>query len=225
MTSVRPSEPRTNPQHLGRVRLIYLQSAHPDRVRACLDRRLGDAVVRRLVETERVAPRLAGLMLRHHGFAPHVLEDFYRSAGLGSGALGNLHPLLYQDLVQCALLAGVVWHARSLKNCVSGKAVADLTARIGRRAHTFALRNADLAAGAEPISHVDHLVAAIETDGFLCIGARLAAEHPVLRNLILLQLPADTPAEASSFSSEHLERAPAIVERALAELGGAQHVS
>jgi hypothetical protein len=225
MTSAQPGNQTVTPNDpRGRRLADHLRDAHPDRVSACLDPRLSDVVVKRLADSERVGPRVAQEMLHRHGLVPQALDEYYGSAS-GPASEVDIHPLLHCDLAQCAYLAGAAWHARSLKQCVSGKVVADLTALIGPRARAFGLRNANLAVSKHVHTGAVELAAAINDDGFLCIGALVSSKDAVLRALVRLRLPPGTPAEAAAFGDEHLRHAPAIVERALAELGGTPHVS
>jgi len=226
MTSAQPGHrPAIPNDQRGRRLAGHLRSAHPDHVRACLDPRLSDAVVQRLADSERLAPRVAEVMLQRHGLDPQALDDLYRSATPGQGPEVDIDPLLHYDLAQCAHLSGAAWHARSLRQCVSGKVVADLTALIGQRARAFGLRNADLAVSSQVLTGAAELAAAINADGFRCISALLSSKDAVLRGLVGLRLSAGTPAEAAAFSDEHLRHASAIIERALAELRGTQHVA
>jgi hypothetical protein len=225
MTSAQPGHRTATPSDPRGHRLAgHLRSAHPDRVRACLDLRLSDAVVKRLADSERVGPRVAEVMLHRHGLSPQALDEYYRSAPRPASE-ADIHPLLRCDLAQCACLAGAAWHARSLKQCLSGKVVADLTARIGQGARAFGLRNANLAVSSQVYAGAVELAAAINDDGLRCIGALVSSKDAVLRALVRLRLPPGTPAEAGTFGDEHLRHASAIVERALAELRGTPHVS
>jgi hypothetical protein len=225
MTSARSGYNTATPNELrGRALAGHLRSAHPDRVRACLDPGLSDAVVQRLAHSERIGPRVAEVILHRHGLTAQALDDLYQSATPGPAAQVDIHPLLHYDVTLCAYLAGAAWHARSLKQCVSGKVVAELTARIGHRARAFGLRNAKLAVSSQVHPGAAELVAAISDDGFRCIGALLSTKDAVVRGLVRLRLPPGTPADAAGFGDEHLRHASTIIERVLAELRGTPHV-
>ncbi|MBO0764025.1 MAG: hypothetical protein J2P50_05490 [Hyphomicrobiaceae bacterium] len=224
MTSARPGHQTAPPTDLhGRRPARHLPSVHPDRVRACLDPRLSAAVAQRLADSERVGWRVAEIILYRHGLNPAMLDDFYGRAAPASSSEADIHPLLHCDLEDCARLAGAAWHARSLKQCVSGKLVADLTALIGHRTRAFGLRNANLAVCSQVVTGAAELAAAINDDGFRCIGALLSSKDWALRGLVHVRLPPGTPAEAVAFGDEHVRHAPAIIERALAELQGTPH--
>jgi hypothetical protein len=226
MTSAQPGHQTVTPNDLRERRLAgQLRGANPDRVRACLDPRLSDAVIQRLADSERLASRVAEVMLHRHGLEPQALDRLHGSAPPEPGPEADIHSLLHCDLAQCAWLSGAAWHARSLKQCVSSKVVAELTALIGQRARAFGLRNADLAVSSQVLTGAAELAAAINDDGFRCIGALLSSKDAVLRGLVALRLPPGTPEEAAGFGQEHLRHASVIIERSLAELRGTPDVS
>ena len=198
-----------------------VQGTHPERLRACLDARLGLRTIRRLQESQRLRGGLQALIVQRYGElagrVPDAAEVVACDAGIAEALLD--HP----NLTEAAYLAGAIWHARALKLLVSGPAVAGLVACIGRRAHACGLRHAALAVETVAIADPSALAVAIERDGFLCLGACFRAAPPALRLRFLLRLPPGTPAEADDFGEAHLRNAPAILARVAAELEEARH--
>lgn len=183
--------------------------AHPERLSARLDPRLGAALIERLRACPRLRPRLARVLV-----APPPLDG--EETGEGAGALAER--LTECDPEELARLAGAVWHANALKLVISGKAVAELVQRIGPHARAFGLRNAALAVAEEAVAtEPAELAQAIERDGLRCLGAWLARVPAETRARLLLRLPPASPAELVDGDAAGLVRAPAIMARVLAE--------
>lgn len=184
--------------------------AHPARLAAPLDLRLGPELVQRLRGCRRLRPRLLTIVV-----APPV-EPGGDGEGSGDGALSAR--LAASDPMDLARLAGAAWHGNALKHLIAGKTVAELVRRIGPRARAFGLRNAALAVPAEPAAADGAALAElIERDGLRCLGAFLLRVPAGLRTQTLFRLPPGSPAERPEAEDPDLSRAPAIMARVLAE--------
>jgi hypothetical protein len=204
----------------GDAPIDLVRRAHPERLRACLDPRIGPATATRLQEAGRFRARLDALLMRH--FTPPAPETVAEDAGSSEAEAALASILARAEPTEAARLAGAIWHAGSLKRLVSGPAVGELVGRIGRRAHACGVRNAAAAVATAPIADPAALAAAVERDGLLCLGAA-AVGSPRLRLHLLMMLPLGTPAEAERFSELHRANAPVILVRVAAELDEPRH--
>lgn len=173
---------------------------HPARLAAQLDASLSPATLSRLQKSPRLQSRLAELMLG---------DD-------RDEAYGDWGPdlLLGQDPRRAALLAGGIWHARSLLKLIAGPELALLAERIGAEIQPFAVRHLAQAVASEPVADPDELVRLIEQDGHGCLGAWLETGPALGRRRVLLRLPPGTAAEDPA--PEDHEAAAAIMALVLA---------
>ncbi|WID99708.1 nodulation protein NolU (plasmid) [Bosea vestrisii] len=156
---------------------------HPARIAACLDGSLSPTTLARLQASGRLHERLARLVL---GDAPEI-----------STASSAADPLLGAAPRRVALLAGAVWHARSLLKLIAGQDIAIFTERVGAEVHAFGIRHVEQAVSSTLITGPERLAEAVEHDGHGCLGAWLAALPEPDRRQILLRLPPGTVAEQS----------------------------
>ncbi|WP_342634085.1 nodulation protein NolU [Mesorhizobium tamadayense] len=99
------------------------------------------------------------------------------------------------DPRRAALLAGSIWHARSLRKLVSQSDLTVFIEFIGAEAHAFGIRHVAHAIANKLIADPEKLAQQIEHDGHACLGAWLN-DRPVLeRNRVFLRLPVGTAAE------------------------------
>ncbi|MCA1493616.1 nodulation protein NolU [Ensifer sp. NBAIM29] len=156
-------------------------SAHPTRLAARLDPGLSAATVVQLQKCARLQPRLAELLLDND-------MDWNRT-GWGPDLLRGHDPR------RAALLAGSIWHARSLLKLVSQPDLTRLVDYIGADAHAFGIRHLAHSITDELISDPEKLALQIEHDGHACLGAWLNKGPALERNRVLLRLPVGTAAE------------------------------
>ncbi|MCK3781102.1 MULTISPECIES: nodulation protein NolU [Sinorhizobium/Ensifer group] len=156
-------------------------STHPTRLAARLDPELSAATVVQLQKCARLQPRLAELLLGN--------DMDWNRIGWGPDLLRGHDPR------RAALLAGSIWHARSLLKVVSQRDLARLVERIGADAHAFGIRHLAHAIADKLISDPEKLALQIEHDGHACLGAWLNIRPALERNRVLLRLPLGTAAE------------------------------
>lgn len=169
---------------------------HPARVRAALDPRLNDGTIARLMACERLRGRLDA----------HLGLDGL--AGASDASVLTSHRWLLTDPAEAARRAGVLLHGQTLRAILSGPAVGELIATIGREAHALGLRQGALM---PPRANGGDLVGAILRDGEACLGAWLQGQPDMLRKAILLRLPPGSEVEAKIFDPDLHESAPAIM--------------
>ncbi|MDA9474828.1 nodulation protein NolU [Bradyrhizobium sp. CCBAU 65884] len=156
-------------------------SIHPSRFAARLDPLLSPPTLVRLQRSARLQPRLAELLLGSE-------VDL-------SSAIWNEDPLLGHDPHRVALLAGSIWHARSVLKLVSRHDLSILIERIGAEAHALGVRHLSNAVATTPIVDPEQLSRQIESDGHACLGAWLERGSSIDRTRVLLRLPIGTAAE------------------------------
>jgi len=126
--------------------------------------------------------------------------------------------LFDQDPRRAALLAGGVWHGRSLLKLIARADLAILAERIGAEAQPFALRHLSQAVADETVADPERLAALVERDGHACLGAWLEDFSAPARRRVLLRLPPGTAAENPS--PKHREMAGPLLALVVARLGG-----
>ncbi|PVE20930.1 nodulation protein NolU [Microvirga sp. KLBC 81] len=156
-------------------------SMHPTRLAARLDVSLSASTVMRLQKSPRLQGRLARLLLGN--------EMDPNGSGWGSDLL------LGHDPRRAALLAGSIWHARSLLKLVSRYDLSILIGRIGAEAHAFGIRHLANAIETTSIADPERLARQIEHEGHACLGAWLNEASALDRTRVLLRLPIGTAAE------------------------------
>ncbi|RXH38131.1 nodulation protein NolU [Bradyrhizobium nanningense] len=156
-------------------------SADPSRIAECLDLLLSPSTLGRLQQSARLQPRLAELLLGNE-------------VEVGSA---NWHedPLLGYDPRRVALLAGSIWHARSILKLVSRHDLSILVEMIGAEAHAFAIRNLSSAVATNSIVDPEQLSRQIAYDGHACLGAWLEKASSLDRIRVILRLPVGTAAD------------------------------
>ncbi|MGV7213427.1 nodulation protein NolU [Bradyrhizobium sp. UFLA05-112] len=174
----------------------------PSRLAARLDPRLSPSTVLQLQKATRLQERLAKLLLG----GELVVNE---------GSWGR-DVLLGHDPHRAALLAGSVWHARSLVKRVSKRDLELLIEDIGAEAHAFAIRHLSNAVATESIVDPEQLTHQIEHDGYACLGAWLAEASELDRRRVLLRLPVGTAADAPA--AEHQKAAGQLLSLVMAHL-------
>ncbi|MGY8678331.1 nodulation protein NolU [Bradyrhizobium sp. UFLA05-153] len=178
-------------------------SAHPTRLAARLDTVLSASTLARLQKSSRLQLRLVRLLLDNE-------VDL-------NGKNWEPDLLLGHDPRRAALLAGSIWHARSLLKLVSKHELSILIERIGAEAHAFGIRHMAHAIATESVTGPEQLAHQIEYDGHGCLGAWLD-EHPAPnRDRVLLRLPVGTAAEGPA--TEHRIAAGCLFSLVVAHLG------
>ncbi|XXA98860.1 nodulation protein NolU (plasmid) [Rhizobium sp. YTUHZ044] len=155
--------------------------AHPTRLAARLDPALSAATLEQLQKRPRLQPRLAELL-----FDNELHSD---GTGLGPDLLRGHDPR------RTAILAGSIWHARSLLKLVSKPHLTALIDHIGADAHAFGIRHLAQAIATSLIADPNRLAQQIEHDGHACLGAWLNDSSALERSCVLLRLPVGTAAE------------------------------
>ncbi|MGX5805597.1 nodulation protein NolU [Bradyrhizobium sp. Arg314] len=176
--------------------------AHPTRLAACLDPALSVATLVQLQKRPRLQPRLAQLLLDN--------EMHSNGSGWEPDLLGG------RDPGRVALLAGSVWHARSLLKLVSKSHLTALIEHIGADAHAFGIRHLAQAIANSAITDPEKLAQQIDYDGHACLGAWLNESTAPERNRVLLRLPIGTAAENPG--PEHSKASGQLLSLVLAHL-------
>ncbi|UVC15237.1 nodulation protein NolU [Mesorhizobium onobrychidis] len=164
---------------LGRSGLAA--SVHPTRLAARLDPALSAATLAKLQKCPRLQRKLTELLL----------DNDSESNGVDWGP----DLLRGNDPHRAALLAGSVWHARSLLKLVSQPDLTVLIERLGADAHAFGIRHLAHAIADRLIADPEKLARQIEHDGHACLGAWLHHSPVMERNRVLLRLPVGTAAD------------------------------
>ncbi|KRP93774.1 nodulation protein NolU [Bradyrhizobium yuanmingense] len=175
---------------------------HPDRFAGHLDGLLSAATVLQLQKTPRLQQRLVELLLG--------------SELVSTGTDWGRDVLLGHDPRRAALLAGSIWHARSVLKLVSKHDVAILIENIGVEAHAFAIRHISSAVATTSIDDPQKLAIQIEHDGCACLGAWLKDASELDRVRVLFRLPAGTTAESPA--AEHHNSAGQLLSLVVAHL-------
>ncbi len=176
---------------------------HPSRFAGHLDERLSTATVLQLQKSPRLQQRLAELLLSSEELVSNG-TDWGRDVLLG------------HDPRRAALLAGSIWHARSVLKFVSRHDVAILIENIGAEAHAFAIRHLSNAVATTSIDDPQKLASQIEHDGCACLGAWLKDASELDRVRVLFRLPVGTTAESPA--AEHHNSAGQLLSLVVAHL-------
>ncbi|MBT1517075.1 nodulation protein NolU [Bradyrhizobium sp. SRL28] len=177
-------------------------STHLTRFAARLDGRLSASALVRLQKSSRLQVRLAEMLLGNE------MDSNGRNWGTDL--------LLGHDPNRAALLAGSIWHARSLLKLVSKQHLAILLGRIGAEAHAFGIRNLASAVAITATADPEQLSQQIEHDGHACLGAWLDEASALDRTRVLLRLPMGTAAENPA--AEHRNAAGPVLSLVIAHL-------
>ncbi|WP_342709725.1 nodulation protein NolU [Bradyrhizobium sp. B124] len=200
MPSTKPNRSFTLPA--DRLRELAA-SIHPSRFAARLDPLLSPPTLLRLQQSSRLQPRLAELLLGND-------VDV-------SGANWNDDLLRWHDPRRAALLAGGIWHARSVLKLVSRHDLSILVEMIGAEAHAFGIRHLSSAVATTPIADPEQLSRQIEHDGHGCLGAWLEDAPALERTRVLLRLPVGTAADNPA--AEYRSAAGPLLSLVIAHLG------
>ncbi|WP_168193311.1 nodulation protein NolU [Bradyrhizobium sp. NAS96.2] len=180
-------------------------SIHPTRLAARLDANLSAATLVQLQKSRRLQTRVAGLLLDN---------EINLNGGVWRPDL-----LLGHDPKRAALLAGGVFHARSLIKLISKPDVAVLIGRVGAEAQAFGIRHAAHAVSTSVITDPQQLAQEIDADGHACLGAWLDQASALDRNRVLLRLAVGTAADNPA--TEHRQAADQLFCLVLAQLAKA----
>ncbi|MEK9282214.1 nodulation protein NolU [Bradyrhizobium sp. ISRA442] len=175
---------------------------HPSRFAGHLDGLLSAATVLQLQKSPRLQQRLVELLLG--------------SELVSNGTDWGRDVLLGHDPRRAALLAGSIWHARSVLKLVSRHDVAILIENIGAEAHAFAIRHLSSAVATTSIDDPQKLASQIEHDGCACLGAWLKDASELDRVRVLFRLPVGTTAESPA--AEHHNSAGQLLSLVVAHL-------
>ncbi|WP_139015762.1 nodulation protein NolU [Ensifer aridi] len=179
--AIQTTQPDVSFQLRSVSRSELVASAHPTRLAARLDPGLSAATLLQLQNCARLQPRLAELLLDN--------DMDWNLTGWGPDLLHGHDPR------RAALLAGSIWHARSLLKLVSQPDLTRLVEYIGADAHGFGIRHLAHAIADGLISDPEKLALQIEHDGHACLGTWLNKRPVLERNRVLLRLPVGTAAE------------------------------
>ncbi|MFK4719553.1 hypothetical protein ABIE89_000653 [Bradyrhizobium niftali] len=199
MASTDPNHSLT--PHSDRVRELAAL-IHPGRFAGHLDGLLSAATVLQLQKTPRLQQRLVELLMG--------------SELVSNGTAWGRDVLLGHDPRRAALLAGSIWHARSVLKLVSKHDVAILIENIGAEAHAFAVRHLSSAVATTSIDDPQKLASQIEHDGCACLGAWLKDATELDRVRVLFRLPMGTTAESPA--AEHHNSAGELLSLVVAHL-------
>ncbi|WP_445219716.1 nodulation protein NolU [Bradyrhizobium sp. Pa8] len=198
-----PSAERHRPLNFPSIGVRELAaSIHPTRLAARLDANLSAATLVRLQKSPRLQIRLPSLLLDHemdskrNDFGPDLLHG--------------------RDPKRAALLAGGIWHARSLTRLISKHDVAVLIGRIGIEVQAFGIRHAAHAVSTSVIADPQQLAQEIEDHGHGCLGAWLDEASAFDRRRVLLRLAIGTAADNPA--AEHRDAAGRLFSLVLPQL-------
>ncbi|WP_244422233.1 nodulation protein NolU [Bradyrhizobium sp. ORS 285] len=177
-------------------------SADLSRLAKHLDPRLSNSLLARLQQSARLQPRLAALLLGEEV----AIGDTDWSEDL----------LLGHDPRRVALLAGSIWHARSILKMVARRDLSILVELIGSDAHAFAMRHSSKAVVKGPIDDPRQLSTQIEYDGHACLGAWLEQASWLDRMRVFVRLPVGTAADNPL--AEHRSAAGPLLSQVIAYL-------
>ncbi|MBB4382600.1 nodulation protein NolU [Bradyrhizobium sp. SBR1B] len=175
---------------------------HPSRFAGHLDGLLSPDTVLQLQKTGRLQQRLVELLLGNEL--------------VSNGTDWGRDVLLGHDPRRAALLAGSIWHARSVLKFVSRQDVAILIENIGAEAHAFAIRHLSSGVATTSIDDPQKLASQIEHDGYACLGAWLKETSKLDRVRVLFRLPVGTSAESPA--AEHYNSAGRLLTLVVAHL-------
>ncbi|WOH64321.1 nodulation protein NolU [Bradyrhizobium sp. BWA-3-5] len=178
-------------------------SIHASRFAARLDPLLSPPTLLRLQQSSRLQPRLAELLIGS--------EADLSEAGW------NDDLVLAHNPRRAALLAGSIWHARSMLKLVSKHDLSLLVEIIGAEAHAFGIRHLSSAVATTSIVDPEQLSREIEHDGHACLGAWLNEASALDRIRVLLRLPVGTAADNPA--AEHRRTAGPLLSLVMAHLG------
>ncbi|WFU40128.1 nodulation protein NolU [Bradyrhizobium sp. CB82] len=133
-----------------------------------------------------------------------------------NGPVSGPDLLLGHDPKRAALLAGSIWHARSLIRLISKQDVAVLIGRVGAEVQAFGIRHALHAVSTRVIADPQQLGQEIDDDGHACLGAWLDEVSAPDRSRVLLRLAVGTAADHPA--NEHREAAGRLFSLVLAHL-------
>ena len=193
-------------------RLLPARQAHPERLRALMPPSLPDTAIDRM----RATPRLQRLLNAKLAAAGALNQG--RPGPSGSAEWeGRLIRLDQPETAAVVLLAGAVWHAGTLKTMVMRETLRQVLAAIGRRAHAFALRHAELTPVAASAVPPAGLRMAAERDGTRCLAAWADGLPPGSAGRLRLKL---SPRHLDGYSPTEIDRPHAgpIVERCAQEV-------
>jgi hypothetical protein len=183
---------------------------HAARLGAALGLPLGPRLRSRLLDCDRIKPRLAELVARRLALVSDAALEF-------ATPLSRLAWLDSAGLVQASRLAGATWHARSLRAIILAAPRAAVIEALGDAAYAFGIGNADLAVAPATRATPEELVAAIDLDGQLCLGAWLETLDAGVAERVRLKL-SPSPALERPAGQFHREGSPPILARVAAEL-------
>lgn len=165
----------------GMPALPAMEEVHPGHLSALLPR-LPDTTIRRLQACRRLEGRLCELLTGSASLAAWPGPDML--AGPARLALASRG-----QIMRAATVMGAIWHAASVRSCISSAAVAFLVGEIGAEARSAALRHASLGV-ADPEPMTPHeLVAAVAHSADACLEFWLATLPDGVRQRVLLKLP------------------------------------
>jgi hypothetical protein len=177
---------------------------HGDRFPECIPDIPAPLAIR-LLSCARLQRNLSQLILEHFHLDECTEADFMDAAS-------HFCLLDAEALRRVGELAGGIWHARSLRSIVLGRALATILADFEPQLHGFALENVDLSPESERPLDPAALAEAIRRDGMHCLSAFFAHLPAPLRRRVLLKFPDGSP--VSSLVSElHAALGPVIIDR------------
>ncbi|MEH2628705.1 hypothetical protein V1292_006760 [Bradyrhizobium sp. AZCC 1719] len=196
-------------------------AAHPRRLADTLDSRLSVAVIGRLQGCPRLHARIAPLLIRPEVDGPGDMPADDATALANRRA--TFERLFQVDLKQASSLAGAAWHARSLRQMIRGRDVADLVAQIGQRAHAFGLRREGFAPALHSVAS-GALAERITRDGYACLGVWFSSFPQPMRQQLCVRLPPES-AESSEWSDAQRRLALGLIDPVLSELDESMNAS
>jgi hypothetical protein len=199
-------------------------AAYPQRLADALDSRLSAAVVGRLQSCPRLHGRIAPLLIQRQADGSNDANDTpANDAATLADWRATFERLFRADLKEASSLAGAAWHARSLRQMIRGRDVADLVAQIGQRAHAFGLRR-DGVAPMMPSVTPGALAEGIARDGYACLGVWFSSFPPSMRQQLHVRLPPEV-AKPSDWSDAQQSLALGLKDPVLSELDESLNVA
>ena len=159
----------------------------PQRLFACFGGAIGQEACERMLDTDRLKPRLSALLLEKHQLnagsfrLEDEIEEADRIVALSSP----------DELDDLALQAGAVYWSDSFAGTILKSVIATLQEEIGEALYAFAVANRDLSGPVRPLVPLEGIRERIFADGWHCLGAWCHDLPAEVGTRVRLKLPPD----------------------------------
>lgn len=181
--------------------------AEPRRLAGAFDGAIGEEACERMLQTERVRPRLATLLLESYRLCSSIsgeqIDPIDQAIALADRS--SLHEI--------TIRAGAIYWAGSLADIILGWKAAALHEALSEEVCAFAIANRDLAGPVQPLEQVGSIRERAFADGLRCLGAWCHAVPVEVGTRVRLKLPPDELIDRAPIAS-FAEIGPDILRRA-----------